>query len=310
MNNLSLPAGTQVDQYTVQRTLGGGGFSVVYLALDAQGTEVVLKEYLPSKLATRAPDLSVAPIDDATAERLAHGRRLFFQEASTLAQLKHPNIVDVTSCFRANGTVYMVMTYMPGHNLQHYIKRRKGLSETFLRTVFPPLLEGLKVIHSRGLLHLDIKPGNIHLRQGGSPLLLDFGAVHEMMHSRRHQASQVLTPGFAPIEQLDPSGYLGPWSDIYAIGATLRTCMAGQTPPSSKERFEHDTMRPAAELYRRRYSGDLLRAVDWAMEVDPMLRPQNVDELLEVLPVDTLPQTEEPDTMLGRLAGSFSWIKG
>jgi serine/threonine protein kinase len=149
--------------------------------------------------------------------------------------------------------------------------------------VFLPLLDGLQMIHSKGLLHLDIKPSNIHLRTGANPLLLDFGAVHEMMQTRQFQPNQVITPGFSPIEQLDPGGYVGPWTDIYAIGATMRACIEGVSPPHAPERRERDTMKPAASQFKKQYSNYLLEAVDWAMEVDPLLRPQSVDKLVEAI---------------------------
>lgn len=281
-----LASGTLIDEYTIVRTLGGGGFSIVYLATDQQDKQVVLKEYMPSKIASRDDSHTVVASKDSYADRFAHGQRLFFQEAGALGNLSHPNIVNVINFFRANGTVYMVMAYEEGHNLQNYILRHRGkLSETFILTVFLPLLDGLRTIHKNGLLHLDVKPGNIHLRHGASPLLLDFGAVHEMMHSRQFQPKQVVTPGFSPIEQLDPGGYIGPWTDIYAIGATMRTCMAGTPPPPSTRRRERDTMKTALNAFRKIYSASLLEAVDWAMEVDPILRPQNVDQLIEVLDI-------------------------
>ncbi len=280
-----LPPGTRLEHYVIEEVIGGGGFSIVYRARDERTrAAVVIKEYMPARLAVRGPNHFVAAVDEGSVERFAQGKRLFFQEASTLATLKHPNIVNVTNFFRANGTVYMVMEYEEGVNLHAYIKKHKrNLSETFLRTVFLPLLDGLRTIHSQGLLHLDIKPGNIHLRPGGNPLLLDFGAVHEMMATRQYQSSQVVTPGYSPIEQLDPGGYVGPWTDIYAVGATMRTCIDGKTPPSSVDRRERDTLRPAAQAFRKRYSPELLEAIDWAMEVDPLLRPQRVEALIEAL---------------------------
>ncbi len=286
--NKPLPNGTNIDNYEILSVLGGGGFSVVYLANEighkGYSTQVVIKEYMPNKLASRAPNFLVTANSDKNRERFAHGRRLFFQEASTLANLKHPNIVNVTNFFRGNGTVYMVMDYEEGSNLHAYIKKyRKNLSEEFIRTVFMPLMAGLQKIHSQGLLHLDIKPGNIHIRQGGSPLLLDFGAVHEMMHSRQDQTTQVITPGYSPIEQLDPGGYVGPWTDIYALGATMRTCIEGKQPISSINRRERDTLKPAMQAFKKLYTQNLLETIDWAMEVDPLLRPQNLEQIFAKL---------------------------
>lgn len=310
----ALKAGCRLDNYVIERRIGGGGFSIVYLARVADSdTRVVIKEYMPVKLAFRDSDgVTIRNRDDQSGENFSHGRRLFFQEATTLATLKHPNIVNVVNFFRAHGTVYMVMAYEKGTNLLDYIRRHKGnLSEALIRTVFPALLDGLKVIHAKGMLHLDIKPGNIYLRAGGKPLLLDFGAVHQILQSRQFQPSQVITPGFSPTEQLDPSGYVGPWTDIYALGATMRACIEGAPPPAAAERRMKDTMKAAVIAFRKRYSQGLLAAMDWAMEVDPLLRPQSVDELLQALESDAppaAPEATQDESMLERLANSLPWI--
>ena len=282
---LALPAGTELEHYRIDSSLSAGGFGIVYLATDLKvKQQIVIKEYMPNKLAQRLPDGFVMPQGEQQQEHHNEGMRLFLQEAAALIKLKHPNIVRVLNFFRANGTVYMVMEYRPGKNLQRYIKNRGGnLSENFLRTIFPPLLEGLRVVHKTGFLHLDIKPGNIHLCPGGIPLLLDFGAVHPRNTSRKLQVSQVVTAGFSPTEQYNLGGYVGPWTDIYAIGATMRSCIEGVAPVSAKSRHEKDTLRPAITAFKRRYSSSLLQALDWAMEIDPLLRPQTVDEFIEAI---------------------------
>jgi serine/threonine protein kinase len=314
-NNSSLNPGTRLENYVIKHKLGGGGFSIVYLAEEGDSGELVaIKEYMPLKLAHRSEDgCTIHTSDDKSAEQFSHGRRMFFQEANALAAIKHPNIINVVNFFRANDTVYMVMEFVKGINLQDYIRRHKGgLSEKFLYHVFVPLLDGLKLLHSKGLLHMDIKPGNIHLRPGGNPVLLDFGAVHQMQQSRKYQPGQVLTLGFSPIEQSMSGGYVGPWTDIYAIGATMRACIEGQAPPPAEERRMEDTMKPAAEAFRKGYSKKLLRAIDWAMEVDPMYRPQSVDELLDAMNDGSGPPKSDSggDTVLDKLASSLSWIKG
>jgi len=276
-----LPTGTVLDEYIIQKTLGGGGFSFVYLASHpASNKTVVIKEYFPHQLVIRNEDKSVRPISSKAAPRLQSGRTLFLQEAEILAHLNHPNIVNVTCFFHANDTVYMAMDFHPGVNLQSYIARHKGgLSSRFLLTVFPPLLDALSCLHQGGYLHQDIKPGNIYLRKGGNPLLLDFGAAHRRLLGRLFQSGQITTAGFTPIEQYRRNGYVGPWTDVYAIGASMRACIEGKSPQDTREREKKDKMRPAVQAYRKRYQRELLELIDWAMELDPMLRPQTTEEL-------------------------------
>lgn len=286
----ALPPGTVIDCYTIIKLIGSGGFSLIYLAEDEETQDqVIIKEYLPKKLATRnKDDLRVCVTSEDQRNALNNGRKLFYQEAKTLASLKHPNIVNVRNFFLCYDTAYMVMDYEHGKNLGHYIKQRKGgLSTTFLKTVFPPILDALSLIHSKGQLHLDIKPYNIHLRPGGDPLLLDFGATHHIASSRKHQGSQVVTPGFSPLEQYYASGYVGPWSDVYSIGATMRACIDGKSPQSAVERHAKDLMKPAAKAFRKRYPAYLLEIIDWAMELDPLLRPQNASNMLQALITET-----------------------
>ncbi len=284
-NRDSLPSGTVIDCYSIIKLIGSGGFSLIYLAEDEDTLDhVVIKEYLPKKLAIRGEKGRVQVSNPKKQDAFHNGRKLFYQEAKALATLRHPNIVNVRTFFLDNNSAYLVMDYEHGKNLGTYVKKRGGkLSTTFLLTVFPQILDALNLIHSEGQLHLDIKPSNIHLRPGGNPLLLDFGAVHQFATTRSRQSSQVVTPGFAPVEQYYSSGYVGPWTDVYAIGATMRSCIEGKPPPSAIERHAKDSMKPIASLYRRQYPAYLLDVIDWAMEVDPLLRPQNAGIMLQAL---------------------------
>ena len=307
---LELPPGSILEHYRIERTLSAGGFSIVYLAVDLEtDTAVVIKEYLPQRLAQRMRHNKVMPLKPSLYDAFKEGRKLFFQEASTLAKLKHPNIVAVNNFFNANDTVYTVMEYKPGKNLQSYIKKYQGkMSENFLRTIFPPLCDGLIDVHKAGLLHLDIKPGNIHLQPGGQPLLLDFGAVQRMQVSRILQPLPVVTQGFSPIEQHGATGYLGPWTDIYALGATLRACIEGTSPPDAQLRYEHDTLKPAHIAFKRKYSPSLLLAIDKAMEVDPVLRPQSIEQFLELF--NAVPHEDPEPSVLDKLVGTIPWRGG
>jgi serine/threonine protein kinase len=280
----SLPIGSILDCYRITRLIGSGGFSLIYLAEDEDShDEVAIKEYLPKRFGTRDARLAVAVADEAKHESFQRGRRLFYQEARVLATLQHPNIVHVRNCFLANNTAYLVMNYEPGKNLGRYIKKRRGrLSTNFLMTVFPPLLDALALIHSSQHLHLDIKPSNIHLRPGGNPLLLDFGAAYHLDDVGDKKA-QVVTPGFSPIEQYYAAGRVGPCTDVYAAGATMRACIEGKPPPSAVERHANDKLVPAVEAFGSHYPREVLESIDWAMQLQSDRRPSSAGQLRDAL---------------------------
>ncbi len=275
----ALPGGTRLDRYQVVEHLGGGGFSQVYLALDPAGEAVVLKEYLPRRLAHRDASGQVVPRGEEEAARLQRGRALFFQEAAALAQLDHPGIVRVLGFFRALGTVYLVMEHVPGISLERRIGDGARFDQAGLLEVFVPVLEALEYLHGLGFLHLDLKPANILIRVDGRPVIIDFGAVHRQAVTRQHQAEQVTTPGFAPIEQYTRSGYIGPWSDVYAVGASIRACIEGRPPVDARRRHPEDPLRPLRSLAGERFSAPFLKTVDWAMEAEPVARPQDAGAL-------------------------------
>jgi serine/threonine protein kinase len=294
-----LPAGTVLDCYRVVKMIGSGGFSLIYLAEDLDShDEVAIKEYLPKRFGRRGRQDRVEVLDDSQRVGFHRGRRLFYQEARVLADMRHPNIVNVRNCFLANNTAYLVMDYEPGKNLGRYIKKRQGgLSTNFIMTVFPPLLDALALLHGRHHLHLDIKPSNIHLRPGGNPLLLDFGAVYQLNPTHPEHKAQVITPGFSPLEQYQSIKAVGSWTDVYAVGATMRACIEGAPPPPAIERQKEDPLPPAAQLFRDRYPGFLLEAIDWAMALNPKDRPQTAADLRHALMLPTDRPTEPAEAL-------------
>ena len=283
----NLKPGSNLDKYRIKQVLGGGGFSIVYLATESESeSEMVIKEYFPAKLASRHSDLTVRAVDEKSETLFSQGRKLFFQEASILASMDHPNIVKVRNFFHANNTIYTVMDYDKGISLQAFIKKEKGsLGEKLILAIFIPLLESLKTVHEKGLLHLDIKPGNIFLRKGVNPLLLDFGAIHKLAMSADSRFFPVVSHGFSPPEQTCKNANLGPWSDIYAIGASMRACIEAKPPPAAKLlRKKEAIMIPAADvLIHLGYSSDFLKCIDWAMQLEIAKRPQQVLDFLEKL---------------------------
>jgi serine/threonine protein kinase len=305
----ALPSGSMLHHYRVEQTLGGGGFSIVYRAVDTNANKrVVIKEYLPTSQATRLPDESVETISAENVSTFRQGMKRFFDEAAALARVTHPNIVRVSDFFRENNTVYLVMDFEEGKDLRWHIKQYKGrLSEKFIRTVFPQVLDGLKALHAQHLLHLDIKPGNILIRPGGRPMLLDFGATQAAYSGNRLLGPHTLTLGFAPLEQ-HRRGHVGPWTDLYAFGATIYACMGGKAPPPSPKRAEKDTYKPAVRAFARRYSRPLCEAVDWCLHMDQLQRPQNVEQLIEIFnqPYATSAE-EEAGTLLDRLGLKLPW---
>ncbi len=295
-NNHALPAGYELEGYRIERQLSIGGFSIVYLAHDAQGTPVAIKEYLPNALSLRAEGEVAPRVPPEFQADFNHGLKCFFEEGRALAGLNHPNVVRVLNFFRANQTVYLVMRFEVGNTLRDHIrKRRRKLGEAFLRTMFSGLLDGLGEVHGSGLLHLDIKPANIWLRTDGSPVLLDFGAARYAIDIGPPEPRAMYTPGYAAPEQYHGKFTLGPWTDIYAVGACMYAVLAGRAPQAADERLVDDQLLPARQVWGSDYSPHLLATIDQCLGLDPARRPQHARALQASLAADEA-RDKPPDT--------------
>lgn len=305
--NQPLPGGFKLEEYTIDRQLSLGGFSIVYLAKDPEGALVAIKEYLPNSLALRGPGAVTPVISESHLGAFRYGMKCFFEEGRALARLSHPNVIRVLNFFRANETVYMVMEYEQGQTLQELIQRHQGhVSERFIRGVFARMLNGLREVHSHKLLHLDLKPSNVYLRTDNSPVLIDFGAARQTLVSDQPMLKPMYTPGFASPEHYGSRKDLGPWSDIYSVGASMYACLAGGPPQSADERLKRDTLIPAMVRWEGQFSDRLLEIIDWCLNLNHLYRPQSVFALQKALVADIHPpKSVEKAGWVGRFVNKF-----
>ena len=295
-HKLALPKGTRIGDFEFHRVLGHGGFGITYLGWNlALDIPVAIKEYLPADLATRESDLSVVPQSSQAMADFQWGLDRFIDEARILARFQHPNIVRVHHFFEANRTAYIVMEYAEGETLSAYLNRRGALTESELKAILHPILDGLEVVHRADFLHRDIKPGNIIIRdEDDSPVLLDFGAARMAIGAKSRSVTSIVTPGYAPIEQYESRGNQGPWTDIYALGCVCYRALTDDVPVPAMDRVRRDPLIPVSERCKGNASHPFLAAIDHALQVDESARPQSVSEWraeLDDAPVVTPPET-------------------
>ena len=239
---------------------------------------VTIKEYFPSDLAARGENLVAMPRDPDSVADYDWGLTRFIDEAQTLARFDHPNIVKVYRYFRANDTAYMVLHFEEGQSLKAWLRSlgrhpRQREIDGFVE----PLLEALETIHASDFLHRDIAPDNIIIRKDGSPVLIDFGSARGDIASRSRTVSALVKPGYSPYEQYAENGVKqGPWTDIYALAATLYHAIAGKRPPDAPSRVVKDELVPARDAALASYRAGFLAAIDKALALDTDRRPQSI----------------------------------
>lgn len=287
-----LSPGTMIGVFRIERTLGIGGFGITYLAFDTSlNIQVAVKEYFPQNAWRDTNSRTVHCYAGEAEQTFQIGLQRFHKEGQTLAQFKHPNIVGVRQMLPANNTAYLVMDYEHGEELEAYLRRLgRPLTYQEAENIFNPLLDGLRAVHDRGLLHLDIKPENIFLRADSTPVLIDFGgARHQLGQASRSVSFLVASDGYAPNEQYTGT-QLQPTTDIYAVGATLYRSVTGRIPADAPKRGlamidgSPDPLMPVRQAVGYGvYPEHFLQALDDALNMRVSVRPQSVRELQQRL---------------------------
>lgn len=300
-NDIFLPIGTLLKggEYQIGRVLGQpGGFGITYLAWDIQLEAcVAIKEYLPLQIAGRGAGALAVTIHSQEQETVfENGLHSFLEEAKTLAQLRHDNIVRVHNFFRENGTAYMVMEYLEGQSLEEYLNIVGQITPPDAVALFMPVLDGLGYMHKRNLLHRDIKPSNIYLTDEGKAILLDFGAARQVIRERSQSMTAILTYGYAPWEQYHRKGKQGPWTDVYACAATLYRMISGQVPPDSAERSMEDNIIPLQNIVPK-MDCTIANAIMAGLKVRFDERTQSVEEMARGL--QFIPAAEQSSNNAG-----------
>lgn len=293
-----LPPGTVLNnQYVLGNVIGQGGFGITYIGRDTVlDRRVAIKEYYPNNCATRdtARSYNLTVTGEKQKEQLEKGKQRLLNEAKVLAHNSNvTGVVDVFNYFEENNTSYIVMEYLDGKDLRSVIETEKKLSPDETFRLFLPVIESLEEVHSHNLIHRDISPDNIMQLKNGSLKLMDFGAAREVDYSDGKSKSIILKAGYAPPEQYLSTGSQGPWTDVYALCATMYKCITGRTPTESLQRMEKDTIEWPSEMGIR-ISPEQEKILKKGMEIARNKRYRRLSELKRDLEDTLAEEVQEP----------------
>lgn len=245
------PESILAGRYIIGKVIGFGGFGITYIAWDSVlEKKVAIKEYLPSDFATRVPGQSqVSVYGGERAEQFEAGLKSFIEEAQRLAKFESiDGIVKIFDSFIENETAYIIMEFLDGRTLKSVLKEKGKISYQEAIGYILPVLNALNEVHKSGIIHRDIAPDNIFISKDGKVSLIDFGAARYATTLHSKSLSVILKPGYAPEEQYRTRGNQGPWSDVYAIAATLYRAITGKVPEESLERTTDDSLKEPSKL--------------------------------------------------------------
>jgi len=283
MSRKLLPVGTILNRYRIEGIIGEGGFGVTYRALEPVHQEyVAIKEYFPKLYANRGSDNTITPNRAIEYQRIFKwGLKRFLDEARVLARLDHPNIIVIKKYFELHGTAYLVMEYCEGKPLDRFVDEDAGVSPRRIFQIFTALINALEHVHQHGIIHGDLKPSNILVRTDGIPVLLDFGSARQELF--RIAVGQV-SDGYSPPEFYSSSDKIGPWSDIYGLGATFYKLITGMKVPVATDRAVSDTYAGSTMLIKDGYSLKFLEMIESSLKLTASERPQTISSLRRMLP--------------------------
>ncbi len=273
-------------EYRIKNVLGSGGFGITYLAEEETLKRMVaIKEYFPTGLAVREGSMLVRSKGKKGKDRYVWGLDRFIHEARILAKFNHDNIVRVYRYFRENNTAYMVLHHENGQSLKNWLDMLgRAPLQSELDALLEKILPALETIHDADLLHRDIAPDNILIREDGAPVLIDFGSARGDVAQHSKTVSAIVKPGYSPFEQYAVNAkQQGPWTDIYSLGATLYYAITRKRPLDAPGRVTDDNHKSAFETAKGRYRESFLRAIDRALEVKPERRPSHIGEWRDAL---------------------------